>query len=582
MKRILHRQTATESMREFVTPNLTRSYPANHPAMGRRSPHDVVYRGAAIVDHPVRPAPPVDLWATIRQRHAGSTDAPAPASQPARPAGWTRAAARAPIDPTTEGGSDRRNGCSSHNGEQLAAVQTRSRNGRDHRSKAPPERTVSALQSHEVCPGTRPTRPGCSACDRATRFAPGDPAGTQCDTTGASVAKRSSGVARRRAVRDGARLLCMGPTKSGDRTPVYDADGHICEPPAVWQEYCEPAYRDLIVRAGRRADGRDTVFVEGADLGVSAAGACIPGAYANPAVTWDDIVPGSYDPANRLKVMDAERLDAALLFPSLDLLAGDVARPDVAAANARAYNRWMADFIGYNRERLFAMGLCPLQSVDAAVAEIASLAEHGFTGLTFRPERYAGLELYSSEMDRVWSAAEDHDLTVAIHGSFGSKMTSFARTRYTNQFYIHMVCHPFEQMASVMEVVASGILDDHPRLRIGFFESGLGWLPYWLERLDEHKASMGHLVPRLRREPTEIFSEQCFVTMEAGEAGAFAQVADMGLAHCVVWGSDYPHYDCTYPGALAELQQTFAHGARPDLLDDVLYTNARRFMGLSS
>ena len=371
----------------------------------------------------------------------------------------------------------------------------------------------------------------------------------------------------------------MGPTKSGERTPVYDADAHICEPPAVWSEYCDPAYRDLIVRAGLGPDGRDTLFVEGVDSGAGAARACIPGAHANPAVTWNDILPGSWDPVERLKVMDSERLDAALVFPSIDLLAGDITRPDVAAANARAYNRWMADFMAEDPERLYGMGLCPLQSVDGAVAEIAFLAEHGFTGLTFRPERYNGLELYSAAMDRVWSAAEDHDLTVGVHGSFGSKMTSFARTRYSNQFYVHMVCHPFEQMASVMEVVASGILDDHPRLRVGFFESGLGWLPYWLERLDEHKASLGHLMPRLKREPTEIFGAQCFVTMEAGEGNAFAAVADMGLAHCVVWGSDYPHYDCTYPGALAELEATFAELGRPELVEDVLYTNARRFMG---
>lgn len=372
----------------------------------------------------------------------------------------------------------------------------------------------------------------------------------------------------------------MGPIKTDDHTPVYDSDAHICEPPSIWTDYCDPAFRDLILRAGVDDQGRDALYVEDRPGTMGAAAACIPGAFGTD-VTWDDIVPGSYDPAARLEVMDDERLDAALMFPSIDLLAGDIERPDVAAANARAYNRWMSDFVATDPQRLFGMGVCPLQSVDAAVDEIAFMAEQGLTGLTFRPERYDGLELFSPEMDRVWSAAEDHDLTVAIHGSFGSRMKSFARTRYTNQFYVHMVCHPFEQMASVMEVVASGILDDHPRLRVGFFESGLGWLPYWLERLDEHKETMGHLVPRLKREPSEIFGEQCFITMEAGEGEAFAQIADAGLAHTVVWGSDYPHYDCTFPGALAELEETFTSIGRTELLDDVLYTNARRFMGLN-
>ncbi|MDG2112607.1 MAG: amidohydrolase family protein [Actinomycetota bacterium] len=370
------------------------------------------------------------------------------------------------------------------------------------------------------------------------------------------------------------------PLKTDEHIPVYDADAHICEPRQVWEEYCDPAFRDRVLSEGLTAEGKDVMFANGEATGMSVAPACIPGRYSDPTVTWDDIVPGSYDPAERLKVMDQEGLSAALMFPSLHLLSGDIHEADVAAANARAYNRWMGDFVREDTDRLFGVGVCPLQSVDAAVAEIEFIAGLGLTGFTFRPERYNGLELFDPDMDRVWSAAEDHDLTVAIHGSFGSRMKSFARTRYQNLFYVHMVCHPFEQMACVMEIVASGILDDHPKLRVGFFESGLGWLPFWLERLDEHKETMGHLVPRLKREPTEIWSEQCFVTMEAGEGEAFGLVADMGLAHTVLWGSDYPHYDCTYPGALAELDESFERVGRTELREQVVYTNARRFMGL--
>jgi predicted TIM-barrel fold metal-dependent hydrolase len=98
--------------------------------------------------------------------------------------------------------------------------------------------------------------------------------------------------------------------------------------------------------------------------------------------------------------------------------------------------------------------------------------------------------------------------------------------------------------------------------------------------MDEHKESMGHLVPSLRRDPTQIWSEQCFVTMEGGEGAAFAQLDNMGLGHTVVWGSDYPHYDCTYPGALEELDQSLDTVGKADRREQVLYTNARRFMGI--
>ena len=68
--------------------------------------------------------------------------------------------------------------------------------------------------------------------------------------------------------------------------------------------------------------------------------------------------------------------------------------------------------------------------------------------------------------------------------------------------------------------------------------------------------------------------------MEAGEGEAFAQLADMGLAHTVVWGSDYPHYDCTYPEHWRNLMKLSKRLVETILRSEVVYTNARRFMGL--
>ena len=113
-----------------------------------------------------------------------------------------------------------------------------------------------------------------------------------------------------------------------------------------------------------------------------------------------------------------------------------------------------------------------------------------------------------------------------------------------------------------MEIVASGVLDKHPGLRVGFFESGLGWLPYWLERLDEHRAIAGRTGAGAQAGPDRDLVG-AVLRHDGGRRGRGVRpAAEMGLAHTVVWGSDYPHYDCTYPGALAELDATFAD-ARP-------------------
>jgi predicted TIM-barrel fold metal-dependent hydrolase len=228
------------------------------------------------------------------------------------------------------------------------------------------------------------------------------------------------------------------------------------------------------------------------------------------------------------------------------------------------------------------MGIVPLQDINLAVDEAKRLRSLGLRGFISRPERFGGLALYDRACDPLWQTAVEDNLALAIHGSFGARMPSFATGRYHgNVFYDHMIAHPFGQMAVMMDLIAGGVLDRYPALRVGFFESGLGWIPYWLDRLDEHFEVMGHHTPWLRRRPSEIFAAQCFVSMEADEAEGLAWMRDKALAHCVLWGSDYPHFDSTYPGALTEAMSTF-NAAGAEVTQRIVQTNPARYMGLES
>ena len=122
------------------------------------------------------------------------------------------------------------------------------------------------------------------------------------------------------------------------------------------------------------------------------------------------------------------------------------------------------------------------------------------------------------------------------------------------------------------------VMDRFPALRVGFFESGLGWMPYWIDRLDEHFEVMGHHTPWLKRRPSEIFAEQCFVSMEADEAAGLQWMAEKGLAGSILWGTDYPHFDSTYPGAFDEAERSF-DATGPEIAGLVVGENPRRFMG---
>jgi len=366
---------------------------------------------------------------------------------------------------------------------------------------------------------------------------------------------------------------------------VIDGDGHICEPELVWTDYTASKFRDDVLQV-RTIDGVSHLYVEGRRLpfggGASIAHACIPGGFApGQHLTWADIPAGSHDPAARLKVMDEEGIDQALLFPSTHLLAGDINDPQVAAETCRAYNDWISDFCQHDPARLFAMGLIPLQDITLATKEAQRLPTIGLKGFMARPERYRGLPLNDPACDGLWQTAVADNLAVGIHGSFGSQMQSFSTGLYKeNLFYDHMIAHPFGQMAVMMDMIAGGVLDRFPGLRVGFFESGLGWMPYWIDRLDEHFEVMGHHTPWLKRKPSEIFSEQCFVSMEADELSGLKWMVDKGLGHCIVWGSDYPHFDSTFPGAYVEAADTFSKvGA--NIEQAVVYENPRRYVGVS-
>ena len=282
----------------------------------------------------------------------------------------------------------------------------------------------------------------------------------------------------------------------------------------------------------------------------------------------------------RVGVLDEEGIERSLLFPSLYLLVGDIADPLVAAAACHGYNEWIADMCRDGGGRLHAVGIVPLQSVEAAAAEVEHIARLGLKGACFRPERYKGLALYDEKLRPFWERVAGNGLFAAVHGSFGSLMPSFASARYQSNFFVHMICHPFEQMAACLDIIAGGVLDRHPRLRVAFLESGLGWLEYWIGRMDEHFDSMRHDVPWLKRRPSEIFREQCHISIEADEAQRLPALKAMGLDHCVFWGADYPHYDCTYPGAVKELEEQLAPLDR-DLADSIRYRNAARFLGMS-
>jgi len=346
---------------------------------------------------------------------------------------------------------------------------------------------------------------------------------------------------------------------------IIDADGHILEPRSVWEEYTEPAYRDRVIQIVRDTDGIDKMKINGeirGDRNMAIAAACTPGGLSDPhkarTMSWDEITPGGYDPHVRVKDMDLEGIEVAFFYPSLWLIYGDLDDPKLAAAACRAYNNWVADFCKPYPHRFFGVAPLPLQDVGEAVTEMRRVVkELGMRAVFVRPNPFNGRRLNDPAYDAFWREAQDLNIPVAIHGSFGTKMPTLGQERYKDPFFFHMVCHPWEMQGACLDIVCGGVLSKFPRLKVAFLESGIGWIGHWLDRMDGHFEKMGHYTPWLTRKPSEMFREQCFISMDPDEH-SLGVVTAMGLENCVIWGSDYPHFDCTFPGVVEEVKEACA------------------------
>jgi predicted TIM-barrel fold metal-dependent hydrolase len=361
-----------------------------------------------------------------------------------------------------------------------------------------------------------------------------------------------------------------------------DSDSHLLEPNELAHDYVEAKYRDATPQVVER-DGIAYLQIEGRvfdELPIAAAS--VPNGLTDLGKTlrtrWDEVPPGAKEPRARVEVLDTEGLAATVLYPTIGLLYAGISDHRVAAATCEGYNRWVADFCRTSPKRLYAVGTVPLQDVAMAVAELERIANLGLCGATIRPTPYNGRRLNDPAYDRFWAAAQDLDIPVSVHGSFAiDTIPSVASDRYPNSelFFSHAICHPLEQEMASMDMLCGGVLAKYPRLRVSFLEAGSGWILYWLDRLDGHFEKMGKLVPWMKEKPSDYFRRQCWIAYDADET-TLDYIVGHGLGENILWGADYPHFDCLYPGALNELREKLEKFP-PQVGDRLLRTNPARF-----
>ncbi len=343
-----------------------------------------------------------------------------------------------------------------------------------------------------------------------------------------------------------------------DRILVVDADGHVNEGDVDLSGRLPEAWRSQGPVSLKDNQGYPRILLEGRIWGTAQGpGPSVTGPFTDKARKDR---PGMTDPLQRLKDMDAEGIDVAVLFGTqIALTVNGLMSGELSAALCHAVNEWLLEYCSADPRRLRAVGLIPCQAPEAAVKGLEWVARQGAVSAML-PTNVYGRNLGEPFFYPIYEAAEKIGMTLSVHPQTGhegvpgvSGVMAAGTPRFFKYVYVHMTAFPFELMIAMMHMIGEGVFDRFPRLRVGFMEGGAGWLPFWMERLDEHVERLAPQMPNLRRRPSEIIrSEQIVLTCESEESG-LDRVLDTAGPGTVLYASDYCHWDCHLPDSVRDI-----------------------------
>ena len=336
---------------------------------------------------------------------------------------------------------------------------------------------------------------------------------------------------------------------------VMDSDMHIIEPPDLWERYIDPKYRDRAPKGRPGHENPSVLEIDGRVYPKSAAkttgdyAGSYQEMYGSLYERYKHAIEAGYDAPSQLIGMDNEGIDVAVLFPTRGLyaLASNDIDPGFAAAIARAYNDWLADFCSTDKNRLLGSAMVTPHDVDAAVAETRRMVtEHGFKSIFMRPNPVGGRNWSDPYYDPLWREAESHGIAVGFHEG-GDVDLPQPGQRFNNSMMRHTCTHPMAMMLAAVDMIGGGVCERFPKLRIAFLEGNCSWAPFLFWRLDEHHEWRHEWEGQeLKLKPSEYFKRQCYLSIECDEEPARHTVDALGDGN-IVFSTDYPHADSKYP-----------------------------------
>jgi predicted TIM-barrel fold metal-dependent hydrolase len=340
---------------------------------------------------------------------------------------------------------------------------------------------------------------------------------------------------------------------------MVSADSHVVEPPNLWVERVDQRYRERAPRIVSEPDSdylvceggltykhpiELTVCTEAPDNEVS-----MIGRFANARK-------GAWDPAARVADMDRDGVEAEILYTSFGLSMFSIPDPDFQLACFRAFNDWLAEYCAGARGRVFGVAMIPTDRMEDATAEMARCRKMGLVAAMISISQDAGHGYENPMYDPIWSASEELEMPISLHVAASKKHFS-----NTGNVMADFALAFTPTMYSLAAMIFSGVFDRHRKLRVVSVENDAAWVAGILERMDyrAHRdrgwAGAFNAI-KSGRTPSQIFHDHVGVTFMRDRT-AVRNRDIIGLSN-LMWGSDYPHFDGTWPHSKKVLAEQFA------------------------
>jgi predicted TIM-barrel fold metal-dependent hydrolase len=286
--------------------------------------------------------------------------------------------------------------------------------------------------------------------------------------------------------------------------------------------------------------------------------------------------PRPSDPHRRIKDMERDGVDAEVLFGILGA-ATRLEDHEASAEMFRIYNDWLVDFCRHYPERHIGLACLPYGDLDAAVKEVDRVARLGLRGVELSCS-WDMEPMWHPMWEPLWQAVNDANLPLHFH-TFPS-IPHAVRDKLTGStkraaFFTSVSGFQMNLVNILAAIIGAGVLERYPNIRVSFGESGIGWIPYALDRMDfEWEDRFRDLI---KMKPSDYWRRQCKATFQFDPIGT-KLIDDMGV-ETLMWGSDYPHPDGVWPESSKYIAEQFGH-LPADVVHRITCENAGRFYGL--